>query len=203
MAITEGFYNGTEGSGKKFHLSMRTIGGDTMGDEFVVPGEFPYASYFLQYSAVSVATANDHAATVNAGASLPVRIRRIYASQVAVAGAANSLALDIIRTTTGAPSGGTAVVARPHNSADGAAGCSGIAIPGVKGTVGVTLARRRLPMAAVMPTGPALILWEQLPNTEPIIIPAGVVNGIALNVVAAVAGASIDVTIEVVETNFV
>ena len=74
--MAESFINQTEGSGKKSHTWDRTIGANTIQDEFVLPGEFPYTSYTIFANGVSIATANDHCLQIMAGASLPVRVRR-------------------------------------------------------------------------------------------------------------------------------
>lgn len=188
---------------KKAHFYQRTIGANDVLDEFVLPGEFPYASYFVQAVGATFAAAADQIITLNAGASLPVRVRRITIEQAALAGAVNSLPIDIIRITAVTPSGGTAITPRPHDSADAAAGAVSQANPTTKGTVGVTLFRRRIPLVAAQPTGAPIVIWEESPLTKPILIPTGATNGIAVAAVAGIATATCDITIEFVETNFV
>lgn len=200
--MAEGFVNVTEGSGKKLHTWNRTISTNDVHDEFVLPGEYVYASYIASFHNVSIATTNDHLLAIWAGSSLNVRIRRIWLRQFAAAGAANGTAIDVVRTNT-TPSGGTAVTLRQHDSADATANCSAATLPGTKGTVtGNPLLRFALDALATRPFGSA-IDWVQHRATKPIVIPAGTTNGVALNVVAGVASATLTGFVEIVETNFV
>jgi len=208
MAATESLVQVTEGTGKKLHTNQRTIGANNVEDEYVLPGEFPYASY-LVYPLTSTSTAgaaNDHILTINAGASLKVRIRRIRIEQAANATTATLLALQIMRTTTAAPTGGTAVTPRPHDSADAAAGFTAMTLPTVKATEGVMLIRTVLLMrqaiSATQSQPDDAWEWTQTPGTPPIIIPAGTANGICIKIEAAVAAGSLICSAECTETSF-
>jgi hypothetical protein len=204
--MAEGFINQTEGSGKKSHTWNRTIGANSIEDEFVLPGEYPYATYGITTAAVSFATSADHVLQIMAGGTLPVRLRRVIIAQSVLVTAAAELTIICLRLTT-AGTGGTVVTPRPFDSADGAAGCTAMTIPTAKGTEGVELWRRRTWLVQTAPTqgiaGGIQIAWEQLPNEKPIIIPAGTANGIAFKIATGRAGAQGDVMAEVVETNFV
>src|SRR5690348_13016293 len=132
--MAETFVNVTEGSGKKLHAWDRTVGANTVLDEFMLSGEYPLASYFVYADAVSIAAANDHLLCINAGASLNVRVRRLYIEQAANATAAGFFNAKLLRTTTAAPTGGTAVTPAPFYTGDAAAGAAGRTLPTAKGT---------------------------------------------------------------------
>jgi len=199
--MAETFVNVTEGSGKKLHAWDRTIGANTVLDEFTIPGEYPLATYTVQAQAVSGATAASHLMQLMAGASLNVRIRRIYLHGIAAT--AGTVRFEIVRLTT-AGTGGTAVTARPYDSADSAAGAAGMTLPTVKGTeAAFTLWPITVGEAAAAPQTEANASgWQQVGNGKPIIIPAGTANGIALKC-SGLAATTFDVVIEFVETSFV
>lgn len=205
--MAESFINQTEGSGKKSHTWDRTIGANLIQDEFVLPGEYPYASYIVLGPAVSIATANDHLLCVNAGASLTVRIRRIWLEQSANATAAAIGTIAIFRTTTAAPTGGTAVTPAPLDTADAASGAAGRTLPTAKGTESIELIRAaiayRQTVAATGAQADDSWEWVQKPGQKPITIPAGTTNGLVIKNLSAVAGASVNVGMEFVETNYV
>lgn len=203
--MAEAFVNVTEGSGKKLHGWDRVIGANTVIDEFMLPGEYPVASYTFAATGVSIATVNDHLLQIMAGASLNVRIRRIDAWQAGLAGAVSTVALQLLRLTT-AGTGGTALTAAKLDTADAAAGATGMTIPTVKGTESTILRTVRMGIVAAQPTNPnglPLEVWDQIPNSKPVVIPAGAANGIAVKVVGNVAGATMDIYAEIVETSFV
>ena len=195
-----------DSSGKKVHTWQRTIGANNVEDEFTIPGEYPYASYSVDSGNVSAATAASHLLQVMAGASLPVRIRRIRIEQFANATTGAAMALSITRLST-AGTGGTAVTPRPFDTTDAAAGATAMTLPTVKGTETVSIFEMVLTMrqtVAAAGTQPDDFWeWTQLPNTKPIIIPAGAANGICIKNGTAIAAGTVIVTVELVETNFV
>lgn len=200
--MAEGFVNVTEGSGKKLHTWDRTIGANAVHDEFTLPGEFVYPSYFARFEGVSIGTANDHVLAIWAGSSLNVRIRRIWIRQAAAAGAANLAVIQVLRTNT-TPSGGTAVTMGKADSADATAGYSAATLPSTKGTeTGVPLIVFAFDALATRPFADPIV-WEQHPGMKPIIVPAGTTNGIALKISTAVATATVTGWVETVETAFV
>lgn len=205
--MAEAFINVTEGSGKKLHHNSRTIGADLQHDEYTLQGEPFLAAYTILADAVSIATAASHTITINAGASLPVRIRRIRFRQVASATAAAVGLMDLFRTTTAAPTGGTAITPRPVDSADAAAGCTAMTLPTVKATEGVLIYSWRVMFRQAFLTTASqadeIVEWVPAPNSKSIIIPAGTTNGIALKSTGGIAAATISIAIDVVETNFV
>lgn len=204
--MAESIVQVTEGAGKKLHTNSFTVGANTVEDEFVIPGEYPYASYVSIHPAVSIATATDHIACLNAGASLKVRIRRIRVEQSGNATAAAVSSLQLLRTTTAAPTGGTAVTPASFDTTDAAAGAAGRSLPAVKATESTLL--QQFTMAwrqAIAATGTQVDdawEWTQQPGQKPLIIPAGTTNGIALKNVSAIAGATVNVHIEFVETSY-
>jgi hypothetical protein len=153
--MAESLVQVTEGSGKKLHTWQRVIGANSVEDEFVIPGEYPLASYVGQNAGSSIATANDHVQLM-AGAALNVRIRRIRVEQAALATTAVLAAFGVYRLST-AGTGGTAVTPRPLDSADAACGATMASIPGVKGTEGVELFRRRMILTQTVATAGGLV----------------------------------------------
>jgi hypothetical protein len=194
----------TPGAGKNLHTWARVVGATTVEDEFVIPGEYPLATYVGQSAASSIATANDHVQLM-AGGALNVRIRRIRVEQAGLATAAAIAAFGVYRLST-AGTGGGVVTPRPLDSADAACGATMMTLPTVKGTEAVNeLFRRRMVLTQTVATaGGALGAWEWVaaPGSKGILIPAGAANGIAIKNLAAYAGASIDVSIDFVETSF-
>lgn len=202
--MAEGIVQVTEGSGKKLHTWNRTIGANSIEDEFTLPGEFPYASYTVVFDVAGVA--NDHIIQIMAGASLPVRIRSIEVQQGGNLTAAAVLKFGIFRLTT-AGTGGTAVTPRPMDSADAASGATAATLPTIKGTEGVELRKfafvGRQAFLATASQYDGRYTWTQQPGMKPIIIPAGIGNGLALKSLVTLAGGGVMGTIDFVETNFV
>lgn len=194
----------TEGTGKKLHTWDTTIGANLVQDEFTLPGEYPYATYFVTASA-SVATANDHLLQIMAGGTNKVRIRRIGIEQSTNATTAAPGSISILRVTT-AGTGGTAVTPRPGDSSDAAAGATCMTLPTVKGTEGVEFIRTTLLWRqAVSATAAAVddaFTWYQMPNAKGLVIPAGVTNGIVIKQLTAIAAANAVINVEFVETPF-
>jgi hypothetical protein len=204
--MAESLIQVTEGVGKKIHTYSRVIGANTIEDEFVVAGEYPMASYAAApLAAVSTATAASHVFQLMAGASLNVRIRYLRISQEANATAAQANTLEIFRLTT-AGTGGTAITPRPFDTADAAAGATAMSLPTAKGTEGVLLMREALVWRQVVSATQAQLddqwEWYQKPGQKPIIIPAGTANGICIKNPNAIAGATLNVLVEFVETNY-
>jgi hypothetical protein len=188
---------------KNAHTWNRTIGVNSIEDEFVLPGEYPYATYSVLSAAVATATANSHMLQIMAGGTLPVRLRRITISQGTPPAAIAGVEFVVVRLTT-AGTGGTVITPRPYDTVDAASGATAMTLPTVKGTETFLLRQAAtffLP-TTLTPLNPIWV-WEQAPNTKPIIIPAGTANGIAIKNVTALATATAYIQVEVVETNFV
>ncbi len=196
----------TAGSGTNLHTNSRTIAAATMLDQYVLPGEFAYASYVALAPSVSIATANDHVIELMAGASLNVRIRRIHLEQSANATTAAATSISVFRLTT-AGTGGTAVTPAKFDTADSASGATAMTLPTAKGTESTELIRVSMVWRqAVLATGAQVDdVWEwvQHPGMKPLIIAAGTSNGICIKSTSAVAAATVHCTIEFVETAFV
>lgn len=204
--MAESIVQVTEGSGKKLHTISYTVGANTVEDEVVVRGPQPYATYGVVIRNASLAVANDHLLCLNAGASLKVRVHRIRVEQLSNATAANVGSMTILRTITGAPTGGTAVTAVAFDTSDAAAGAAGRSIPGVKGTESTILNEFALALRQTVATAGAQVddawEWTQGDFGKPIIIPAGTTNGLVVKSLTAVAGASVNVYMEFTETAF-
>lgn len=199
--MAESLVQVTEGVGKKLHTNSRSISGNTVEDEYTLPGEIPHASYTALYPAVTCASATD-LAQLMAGASLNVRVRRIRARQFDAAGAAASKSLVITRKTS-AGTGGTAVTPRPLDSADAAAGATAMIVPTVLGGAGVDLWSEPFPFSATQPVAGTLWEWTPAQGEKSILIPAGTANGIVLRLGTAVATATLSIIIDFIETSFV
>jgi hypothetical protein len=199
--VAESIVQVTEGSGKKLHTNSYTVGANTVEDEFVVPGEYPYAAYTAVATGVSSATAASHMMQIMAGSSLKVRIRRIRINQLAAAGAVNTIDFNLIRLST-AGTGGTAVTPSKLDTADAASGATAMTLPTVKGTetTGVWDEGMWVGTAAIPPANGRLE-WVQHTYSKPIVIPAGTTNGLAIKN-SALASATFTIVIEFVETAF-
>ena len=201
----ESLVNVTEGSGKKLHTWARTVGANTVEDEFTIPGEYPLAGYSVGGTA-SLATSADHLFQIMAGTTNKVRIRFFRIEQSASATAAAIIALSVFRLST-AGTGGTALTFRPMDTADAAAGATCMTLPTAKGTesvdmgLGTVLVLRQTVAASGAQTDDVWE-WAQKPGMPPLIIPAGTANGIAVKVGTGVAGASARFYAEIVETTF-
>lgn len=203
--MAESLIQVSEGAGKKIHSFSQTVGANTVEDQFAIPAEYPYASYSVVAPNVSLATSASHLVTLNAGASLKVRIRKITIEQAGSATAAGSIRISIRRITT-AEAAGTAITPSPFDPSDAASGATAKTLP-TAGAEGAVLGTAYLTLRqAVSATGSAAddpaYVWQQLPNQKPIIIAAGTTNGIALVAGTGVAGATADITIEFVETSY-
>lgn len=190
--------------GKKAHTWNKTVGGNSVEDEFVLPGEFPLAGYVVAPSGASAdTTANSHVLQIMAGSATKVRIRRIRIYEAVVHTTLAYFQYEIWRLTT-AGTGGTAVTPRPLDTADAAAGATAMTLPTVKGTEGVQLDSMVLPMEAAVTAGAPALKWEwtQHPGMPPIIIPAGTANGIAIKNVTAQAAGAVRCIVEFVETAY-
>lgn len=191
----------TEGVGKKLHTWQRTIGANSVEDEFVVAGLPPYPTY----SAVSsggIASGADHIFQLMAGSSLNVYVTRIKFTQATV-GTASVLQSSVLRLST-AGTGGGVVTPRPLDSGDTAAGATVMTVPTAKGTEGVELWRPdRLNLVTAAPLSLPTrdhYLWEPMGIAKPIRIPAGTSNGICLkNTGAGIATDTIEFVVEFFE----
>lgn len=207
--MAESTVSATEGSGaKKFHTFSRSIGGLTVEDEIVVLGDQYLATYSaVSGSGISAATAAAHWVQIMAGASLPVYVRRIKVTQVAMATAAAMADLLVLRLTT-AGTGGTALGTPPWDSTDPASGGTVMTLPTAKGTEGNTLWRESVYFAQTLgasqnaPFG-VLLDWDcDRLRTKPFRIPAGAANGLALKCNTAVAAATVTVSVLFTEATF-
>jgi hypothetical protein len=190
----------TAGSGTRLATNSYTESGVTVHDEKFIPGEYPYPTYVATAGNISIATTNDHLMTINAGSTLNVRIRRIRVRQRTV-GTASTLVLQFLRTTTGAPSGGTAITPARYNTADSASGATAMTLPSTKGTESTVLWTESLGVYATAPAIPFLE-WTQLQNSGPIVIAAGTTNGLAIKVLSGIATNTVDIDVEFIETSW-
>src|SRR5512139_4289122 len=180
--MAETSINLTEGSGKRTHGWDRTISSVLVQDQFVLPGEYPYATYVAAASAL-VPVADCHVMQVMAGSTNYVRIRRIEMKQI-VAGNATAVPVMEIRRLTTAGTGGTSVTPAPYDVGDAASGATAMTLPSSKGTEGTLLWSSSF-VGTNDDTGISVqtldrFVWEQHRFAKPIVIAAGTSNGIAV-----------------------
>lgn len=202
--MAESLVQVTSGGGPKMHTWQWSIGGNNVEDEAVFPGEYPYPTYAVLANGISVATANDHVLQLMAGTTNKVKVRRIRVSQSGLATTAAFGFFEIWRVTT-AGTGGTAVTARPMDTANTYSGAA-MTLPTVKGTESVLIDRARI-LIGQSTTLVQTDVWDwpepdPFGRTQSLIIPAGVANGIVVKSTAAIAAASVNVTIWAVEQAF-
>lgn len=207
--MAEAFITVSDAAGgtKKSHHNSRNIGSDLQHDEYVLPGEPNYQTEICSVFNVSTATANDHLLCLNAPASLNLRVVRIRVEQANNATAGGLCSIEVRRTTTGAPTGGTAITPAQYDTADAASGAAGRSLPTAKGTESTVIFTRTLTVRQTVGTTGAQTddRWEWVRSFwgKGILIPAGTTNGLVLKNTAAVAGATINAEIEFIATNFV
>lgn len=199
--MPESFVQITEGTGKKLHTNQRTVGANTVEDEVVVLGE-PYLAGYTMVANNIATSGTGHVLQIMAGASLKVRIRSITID-LSTSTAAGRLVLGLKRLTT-AGTGGTAVTATPLETSDAAAGAAGMTLPSVVGSIsGDYFAMPVFQTAAANPQ-PSGQRWQWIRHShqKPLIIPAGTSNGIAIIIVALVAGSTVNAWVEFDESSF-
>ena len=190
----------TAGSGTLLDTWTTSKGGNTVHAGRWVPGEYPDPTYVVLAATISTATADSHIMQLMAGASNTVRIRRIWVAQTVAATSAGQSSIFCVRLTT-AGTGGTAVTPAQFDTADAAAGATGRYLPSSKGTESTALLTGKIGFTNSQPTTTVNSWeWRQSGNGGPIVIPAGTSNGVALKVTTAIAGASVNIEIEFVET---
>jgi hypothetical protein len=205
--MPESFVQISEGAGKKLRTFQRVVGANTVEEEVTLAGFSSLATYSVTGTGVSIATANDHPIQIMAGASLNVYIQRLRISQQALATTAAIAQFRILRLTT-AGTGGSSLGFNPLDTADAAAGATGMALPTAKGTEGAQLWAETAMLIQTVPTGGAAqapllfdIDFDRLYG-KPLRIPAGTANGICFKNVTAVAAASIQFTVTMAEANY-
>jgi len=204
--MAESIVQVTEGSGKKLHTISYTVGANTVEDEVVVPGPNYSATYNLPGNGTAIAVANDHTLCLNAGASLKVRVHRIRVEQNANATTGAAAVFQLLRTITGAPTGGTAITPASFDTSDAAAGAAGRSLPTVKGTESTILAQFVVVMRQTVAAAGAQVddawEWTEWGHGKPLIVPAGTTNGLVIKCLSAIAGATVNTIMEFTETAF-
>lgn len=202
--MAESLVQVTEGVGKKLHTNSRVIGANTVEDEFVIQGEYPYASYVVE-ATPGLATANDHLLAIAGLAGAAIRIRRIRIWQAAVTTSTAFHNIELWRTTTTTPSGGSAVTPRPWDTADAASSATVQRQPVTKGTESVRLVRwfPVVVSAASAGAGPLVDMdWTTDNQLKPLLIPAGATNGIAIKNISTQAAGSVQIQVDWVEAGY-
>jgi hypothetical protein len=206
--MAESLVQVTEGSGKKLHTNSRTIGANTVEDEYVLHGEPGLATYTATTVSTGTATttALSHLFQIMAGASLNLYIRRIKITQLTMATTAAMSAIVLTRLTT-AGTGGTAVTPAALDSSDGAAGATAMTLPTVKGTNGATLWDESVLFvqtigASTTGIGPVMDIDFEKLRGKALRIPAGTTNGLAVQLQTGIAGATVIIVCVFSEATF-
>lgn len=205
--MSESVIEVTAGSGLKIHSNSKTVGANTVHDEYTIPGEFPSASYTVSASAMSTATASSHLLQIMAGASLNVYIRRIRIEQLANATTAALNSYLLIRLSS-AGTGGSALTPAPLDTTDSASGATAMTLPSSKGTETTEIRRETLVMRQAFLTTATqpeeTITWEWVPRDgiKSLRIAAGTTNGICIKNGSAIAGGTVIVYVEFIELSY-
>jgi hypothetical protein len=204
--MAESIVQVNEGTGKKLHTFQRTIGANIVEDEVVILGEHYLPTFVATAGGISTATVGDDAIQIMAGAATIVRIRRIRMEQDGLVTAAAVSTWSVGRLTA-AGTGGTALTPQKMDTADTLGSTAAFAVPNAThGTIAATYHfRRSLFLVQTAPVGGlGNVAWEWLamPGGKPLIIPAGVANGIAVRNQTARAGGSVSIEVEFTETSF-
>lgn len=205
--MAESLVGVTPGTGKNLHTFNRTIGGQSVEDEIVALGDQYLATWALTSQAIAIATVNDHVLQLMAGASLNVYVRRMLVHQVGLATATSVIGLQLLALST-AGTGGTVRTPKSMDSTD-SIGLTGMTLPTVKGTeVGGEYWRGYCQTVQTLAAaGPSksvemfTVDFDAL-RMKPIRIPAGTANGLAVKILTASAGTTINVVLYGTEANF-
>jgi hypothetical protein len=198
--VADGNIQVTSGAGPKLATSPTYTdnASNVVQDQKVILGENIEGSYTLSASAVAIATGNSHLFQVMAGGSLNVRIRRIRITQFAAAASVAAGDVQLWRLNS-AGTGGTVVTARPLDTTD-TAGATGMTLPSAKGSELAQLwAQSQWHGTGAIPIRDTWE-WTQHPGMKPILIPAGVANGIAIKQITGIATVTVDISIDFTET---
>lgn len=197
------YYQFTEGSGRKARSAQRIVNGDTVDVPYQVADEPPLPAATAVAGAVSTATADSHLMEVMAGSSSHVIVRRILVTQLGAASSTTACRLQLHRLTT-AGTGGTAVTPNPYVVGT-TIGATAMTLPTTKGTEGVVMLEAAGVLWNAAPAGGDAVVLDldfARDRTQGLWIPAGAGNGLAIQNVTAVAGATVCVTVELSEAAF-
>jgi hypothetical protein len=139
-----------------------------------------------------------------ASSSLNIRIRHFKFMAYQYAASTTTIQWALVRLTS-AGTGGTNITSliAPYDSAADTTNSTAMTLPSAKGIEGTIL----LPGRMAFPSGAPDVTtydweWTQQPNTKPIIIPAGAVNGVAFKNLSGLTSANVLFYVEYQETSF-
>jgi len=195
----ESFVQVDEGTGKKLRTYQRTVGANVVESSHVLIDDPGLPTFVAIYGGISTATNNLHLAQLMAGAAKRLYIRRIRTMQRAGATTASAIVMQILRLTS-AGTGGAAVTPRPFDPTDivSASAMGAVVTPGAEGS---EIGRITMQMMSAAPVSNTV--WEQLPNSKALIVPAGTANGLAIKQTGgAIAAGTLDIVIEFSEADY-
>lgn len=171
-------------------------------DQKVILGEPYEATYSAVATNISGSTALSHMMEVMAGASLNVRIKYILVTQNSSTASGLLVMPFVIYRLTSAGTGGSAQSVGKWDNSDASAGATAMTLPSAKGTETTALwAESTWADSASTTAAKSRLEWPRaFVPVKPIIIPAGVANGIAIKNANAVATATWDITVVFTET---
>jgi len=194
--MAEGVVGVDEGTDKYLHTWQRSIAATDKEDQVVLEGESVNPTYSLITAPVATTTSASHLVFIMGDGTLYTRIRRVFIEQVVAAGSATLANIQMFRLTT-AGSGGGALSARPHDSADTNPYAGTIqTLPSSKGTEGNFLWARYLWLTNSIAAQPNSIEWVARNNMKPIIIGPAATDGLAIKIATGIATSTVNIHIE-------
>lgn len=194
----------TEGSGQK-RLSTwnRTKSGTSVESQYVLQDEPANPTYSASATGVSLnVVSGGHILAVHGVASTYLRIKRVIVQQVASAAASVSSFIRLVRLTSQGV-GGASVTPAAYSTASAASGSVCYTTPATPGVESVFLWSDGIALTSVAPAS-SLNRWEwrEMDDCEPMIIPPGSTNGIAVKQ-GGLSTATVCVSVEWIETTWV
>lgn len=182
------------------HSDTRTYSGTAKEDQYVLQAEPTAITYTALATGIATTTSASHLIFIQGDGTLYTRVHSIWVGQRALAGAAATAQLQVLRTTT-AGSGGSAISAYPLDGGDTSPyGGTIQTLPSSKGTEGVAMLYGNLGLVAAQPVN-ALNEWywpkvSRPQRIKPIIIAPATTNGIVLKIVTGIATSTVDIMVE-------
>ena len=184
---------------KYLHTNQRTISSTAREDQYVLQGEGAYPTYSVAATGVGITTAASHVLQIMGDGSNYSRLRRITVG-VWTPAVGSTTDFHLYRLST-AGTGGTAKTPAPFDTADTYGG-GAMTLPSSKGTEGALLATFHIFLPSAGTVGNNDVIWTPPPHGKPIIFGSATSSGIAVKVIAGVAGSYVDIDAEIITTTY-